>query len=136
MSRGYPGPQGGRDFDDVHLAAMHLRSMQWSGDNDPLKRLFVRLHKEHESEDAIVTQQKIYALTTAALRATLAGRTIQKIQDTEVDWGDDGDRVKEGTRAHKAKLSRAQRAPSVEPAIPLRPTVTTVRRKKGPQDDR
>lgn len=87
------GGHGGRDPDTVMLSLMRYAGMEWSGNDDPMSKLFRRVLEVITARGTgnNLNDIELYSLTTSALRADLQGKTLGHLQPTTVDWGDPGD---------------------------------------------
>lgn len=99
MPDGLTGGHGARDKEHVQLIAINLTEQKWV-DCPQMKTLFNRLLKDEldarkygHFPDALSQ----YALVTAALRATLNGKSYLTAQSSDTEWGYQGDLVKTGT---------------------------------------
>lgn len=100
---GFPGPTGNRDLDDVMVPLMRFCEGEWTGKDDPMRRLFEKLLHAKTNPRSNVTRWEKYAYAVSALRLELKGKSCGRLQVTTVDWGDPGDSGKRKRSKSKSK---------------------------------
>jgi hypothetical protein len=93
------------------LCAMRLSGQDWlPRKDDPLKTLHTKLVADERAalkSGHRADPRAIYSYTVSAIRAELAGRGLSTMQGTDIDWGEEGDRIREGTGDLEGRRSEA-----------------------------
>jgi hypothetical protein len=83
----------GYPLENVYGAARRLGRLEFDGDDDPIKRLFVRLSDERatgRTRRMVARSVRLYAISVSGIRNAIARRRIMRIELSTVDFGDNG----------------------------------------------